>query len=196
MAVPRAARIGRACSQSPISGGVYAILARKGQPAPWNSAITCSNVTSGHSTLGARTFTTSIPLRKKKGKANLEKAKSETRPTAQGQSPVAPTAVDDAFDFSGLESSILKAMEQLTHDLAQLRPGGRLDPSVLESIKVQLDKSSQETLRISDLAQVIPRGRNISVVVGDKDVSQLFNFSIESWALFILHLKKNLKKFA
>jgi len=120
-------------------------------------------------------FSTSPFLSKKGGKHNREQAQTEPRPTAQGGEPIAPTPVDDAFDFSGLESSILKALEKLTHDLSQLRAGGRFNPDLLEALRVQLDKTNpQDTIRLSDVAQVVPRGRNISVIVHDKEVSAFY----------------------
>lgn len=78
------------------------------------------------------------------------------------------TAVDDAYDFSTLEAKILKAIEHLTHQLSQLRAGGRFNPDHLESLKVHPDKHSTQTVRLSDLAQVVPRGRIISVIVGEE----------------------------
>jgi len=75
------------------------------------------------------------------------------------------------FDFSPLETKILEAIERLTHDLSKLRAGGRFNPENLETLKVSLGKAgSKENVKLGDLAQVIPRGRNISVVVGDVDV--------------------------
>jgi ribosome recycling factor len=79
-----------------------------------------------------------------------------------------PTAVDDAYDFSSLEANILKAIEHLTHNLSQLRAGGRFNPDNLEVLKVKPIKGSNETARLSDLAQVVPRGRVISVIVGEE----------------------------
>lgn len=73
-----------------------------------------------------------------------------------------------------LESSILKAIEKLTHDLAQLRSGGRLNPEIVESLKVQLGTAGQgkETVRLGDIAQVVPRGRVLNVICGDDAVSK------------------------
>jgi ribosome recycling factor len=82
------------------------------------------------------------------------------------------TPTDEAFDFSTLESGILKALEKLTRDLSQLRSGGRFNPDVVENLKVQLGKAgSKETVRLKDLAQVVPKGRLLNVIVGEKEVS-------------------------
>lgn len=74
--------------------------------------------------------------------------------------------------MSELEASILKAIEKLTHDLAQLRSGGRLNPDIVESLKVQLGTAGQgkETVRLGDIAQVVPRGRVLNVICGDDAV--------------------------
>lgn len=66
-------------------------------------------------------------------------------------------------------------MEQLTHKLSQLRSGGRLNPEVVEGLKVQLgiagkDGTGKETVRLGDIAQVVPRGRMLNVICGDAEV--------------------------
>lgn len=85
------------------------------------------------------------------------------------------TATDGAYDLSVLESEILKAIEQLTHKLSQLRSGGRLNPEVVEGLKVQLgiagkDGDGKETVRLGDIAQVVPRGRMLNVICGEAEV--------------------------
>jgi ribosome recycling factor len=83
----------------------------------------------------------------------------------------ASTPTDQAYDLSILESNILKAMEKLTHDLSQLRSGGRFNPDVVESLKVLVGKGDgKETTRVKELAQVVPKGRVLSVIVGEKEV--------------------------
>lgn len=85
------------------------------------------------------------------------------------------TATDEAYDLSGLEAQILKAMEKLAHDLGELRAGGRLNPKVVEDLKVQLghagkDGHGKEAYRLGDLAQVVVRGRMLQVICGESDV--------------------------
>lgn len=75
-----------------------------------------------------------------------------------------------------MESQILKAIERLSHDLAELRSGGRLSPEGIEKLKVTLKTTGsaqgpKETHRVGDLAQVIPKGRVVSVVAGDEEVN-------------------------
>jgi ribosome recycling factor len=48
------------------------------------------------------------------------------------------------LDLSVLEAEVLKAMEQLTHKLSQLRSGGRLNPDVVEALKVQLGTAGKD----------------------------------------------------
>ncbi|KAL1629064.1 ribosome-recycling factor [Neofusicoccum ribis] len=84
------------------------------------------------------------------------------------------TPTDDAYDLSTMESQILKAMERLTHELSELRAGGRFNTEHLEKLKVTLKPSGsalgeKETHRLGDLAQVIPKGRVVTVIAGDED---------------------------
>lgn len=89
------------------------------------------------------------------------------------------TATDEAYDLTMLESDILRAMEQLTHKLSHLRSGGRLSPDVVESLKVQLgsagkDGDGKETVRLGDIAQVVPRGRTLHVICGEAEVCRIW----------------------
>lgn len=122
-------------------------------------------------------------LHKKAGKANKAHAKTDSSPPVS--SPGQPTATDQAYDVSGLESQILKAMEKLTHDLSQLRGGGKLNPEVVESLKVQLGTAGQgkETVRLGDIAQVVPRGRMMNVVCGEEAV----RFPLSTYEMYILN---------
>jgi len=116
-------------------------------------------------------YPTPIPP-KKAGKANKAHAR-ESSPPAEGA--VRPSDVDKAYDFSGLESKILKSIEHFTHELSLLRAGGRFNPELLESLKVRLVKGSNETVRLGDIAQVVPKGRVISIIASEEDVSQPYN---------------------
>ncbi|KAF2642688.1 ribosome recycling factor, partial [Massarina eburnea CBS 473.64] len=130
-----------------------------------------------------RTFATSPILHKKAGKANKAHARSDSSPPVSA--PGLPTATDDAFDLSSLESSILKAIEKLTHELSQLRSGGRLSPEVVEGLKVQLgtagkDGVGKETVRLGDIAQVVPRGRMLNVICGEAEHIKPISSAISS----------------
>lgn len=124
--------------------------------------------------LPLRSFSTSSHLLKKAGKANKAHARSDSSPPVSSLSPATPT--DEALDVSSLESQILKALERLTHELSQLRSGGRLNPEIVEGLKVQLgtQSSGKETVRLGDVAQVVPKGRVLNVMVGEPDVRSLY----------------------
>lgn len=119
----------------------------------------------------ARSFSASSQLHKKAGKANKAHAKSDSSPPVNKASQLTPT--DEAYDVSGLETQILKSIEKLTHELSQLRGGGKFNPNLVENLKVLLGTAGQgkETVRLADIAQVVPRGRILNVVCGEEDVS-------------------------
>ena len=75
-----------------------------------------------------------------------------------------------AFDFSTLEREILKSIERMTHKLAELRAGGRLNPSSIEGLPVKLDKDASGPVRIKDLAQVVAKGQYIHIILSDEAV--------------------------
>lgn len=116
-----------------------------------------------------RCLSLSAPLSKKAGKANKAHARSDSSPPVS--QPGAPTATDEALDVSGLERTVLEAIEKLTHDLAQLRTGGRFNPELVDNLRVTLGTGStgKERVRLGDIAQVVPRGRMLHVVCGDEE---------------------------
>ncbi|KAF2178361.1 ribosome recycling factor [Zopfia rhizophila CBS 207.26] len=117
----------------------------------------------------ARAFISSSILHKKGGKANKSHARSDSSPPVSDLS--SPTPTDEAYDVSILEANILKAMERLTHELSQLRSGGRFNPELIEGLKVQLgtQSSGKQTVKLRDIAQVVPKGRLLNVMVGEKE---------------------------
>ncbi|KAF2036623.1 ribosome recycling factor [Setomelanomma holmii] len=132
-------------------------------------SITRSRVTTPQCLFRAtRCFSMSSPQHKKAGKANKSHARTDSSPPVAN--PGQPTATDEAYDVSGLESQILQAIERLTHDLSQLRGGGKLNPEVVESLKVQLGTAGhgKESVKLGDIAQVVPRGRMLNVVCGEE----------------------------
>jgi ribosome recycling factor len=112
----------------------------------------------------------STHLQKKAGKANKTRARTDSAPPVTNPGPRTPT--DEAYDISGLEARILRALEKLTHDLSQLRGGGRMNPDIVESLKVQLGTAGhgKESVRLGDIAQVVPRGRVLNVICGEEAV--------------------------
>lgn len=122
-----------------------------------------------------RSFSISSPLQKKAGKANRAHAKTDSTSPVNNAGAATPT--DEAYDVSGLESQILKAIEKLTHELSQLRGGGKMNPEIVEGLNVQLGTAGgqggqhgKETVRLGDIAQVVPRGRVLNVVCGEEAV--------------------------
>lgn len=80
--------------------------------------------------------------------------------------------MEDPFDFSELDAGIEKALKRLGEDLSKLRTGGRFNPELIENLRVNLNKEGKKTERLGDLAQVLPKGgRMVMVLVGEKDVS-------------------------
>ena len=62
--------------------------------------------------------------------------------------------------------------------LSKLKSGGRFNPEVLETLRVNLGKvGGGAVVALRDIAQVVPKGRVVNVVVGENDVS---TFSILS----------------
>lgn len=112
-----------------------------------------------------RCLTISASLRKKGNKA----VRAEQHP----QNASGSVEANDPFDFTTLQSEIDTGIENLKNDLSKLRAGGRFNPEVLETIRVQPDKGSNETAKLNDLAQVIPKGRTVQILVGEKDVGNL-----------------------
>ena len=119
-----------------------------------------------------RPFATTPTLLKKGGKAARDESKSQ----AASQKHAAPA--DDPADFSALEADISAAVTRLKDDLSKLRAGGRFNPELLENLRVQPDKSSAAKVRLSDVAQVVPKGRTVQVLVGEKDVRRGYLLSL------------------
>jgi hypothetical protein len=114
-----------------------------------------------------RTFTTTPHLLKKGGKAARDESKSQQQASS---SKGAAAPADDPNDFSTLEADIATAVERLKDDLSKLRAGGRFNPELLENLRVQPDKNNAERVKLSDVAQVVPKGRTVQVLVGERDV--------------------------
>ncbi|KAF7713229.1 Uncharacterized protein PECH_002216 [Penicillium ucsense] len=117
-----------------------------------------------------RPFTTSPALYKKKDKASSKKGSNADAESSGSSSSVAAAGADDPYDLSALHSGITNALSRLKDDLSKLRSGGRFNTAVLESLKVQLSKDGQDTARLGDLAQVVPKGgRMVTILVAEED---------------------------
>jgi len=79
-------------------------------------------------------------------------------------------AAADPLDLSLLHDGIAEALQRLKDDFSKLRAGGRLNPEVIENLRVHL-KGGKESVRLGDLAQVIPKGgRMLTIMVGEEDL--------------------------
>lgn len=126
-----------------------------------------------------RTFT-STPTLPKKSASNPRSARKTPKvssPTVSRHVPDnAATSNRDAeidpYDHSTLQSGITKALTRLQDALTKTKDAGRITPEILESLPVELTtkdntspapgstppKSTKQTLRLGDLASVVPKG--------------------------------------
>lgn len=56
--------------------------------------------------------------------------------------------------------------------MGKIRAGG-LGPEAVEDVRVSLGKGRGEKVRVGDVASVVVRGRNVGVLVGEKEVCLL-----------------------
>jgi hypothetical protein len=127
-----------------------------------------------------RHFTASTALlgkSKKKEKHSSGGDAASTSTSTSRDSKSSSTSPQDPHDFTALEEDIAANLQTLQTKLAHLRTSTRLDPQRVEEIRVVLDKAGSQSLKLGDVAQVIPKGgRNMVVMIGDKDVCPLFPF--------------------
>lgn len=118
-----------------------------------------------------RQFSLSSACQKKGGKAAREASRESASSSSLANTPASSSGSEDPSDFSALEEEIAKTIERLRSDLSKLRSGGRFNPDVLEALRVQLGKGSDSAVvKLGDVAQVIPKGRTVQVLVGEQDV--------------------------
>ncbi|MCJ1380827.1 hypothetical protein MMC17_003936 [Xylographa soralifera] len=109
-------------------------------------------------------FFSTTPLLLKKGQ------RDEPKRTVEKATARSEAADNDPYDFSALEAGIDRALERLNDELSKLKPGGRFNPDMLEALRVSLVKGSRVTVKLADVAQVMPRGgRTVVVLVGEAD---------------------------
>ncbi|KAE8348080.1 putative ribosome recycling factor [Aspergillus coremiiformis] len=114
---------------------------------------------------GSRWFSTSPLLYKKK-----DKTKSNPGSGPDAAPPKAGVALEDPYDLSQLHDGVRAAVSHLKDELSKLRVGGRLSTESIASLRVRLNKGSKETVKLGELAQVIPKGgRMITVLVSEED---------------------------
>lgn len=127
--------------------------------------------------LQGRRFVNSPVLHKKKDKAK--------NTPASDPDPSPDAASEDPFDHSQLQTGIATAVSRLKDDLSKLRAGGRFNTASLESLRVQLSKDSHDSVKLGDLAQVVPKGgRMVTILVAEEDVSWLLPFRYNAFDAF------------
>ncbi|KAE8141487.1 ribosome recycling factor [Aspergillus pseudotamarii] len=114
---------------------------------------------------GRMRFSTSPLLFKKKDKTkNISSSSPDPRP------PKAGLVSDDPYDLAQLHDGIAAAVSRLKDDLSKLRVGGRLNTDAIESLRVQLSKGGKETVKLGELAQVVPKGgRMVTLLASEED---------------------------
>ncbi|KAJ5577788.1 uncharacterized protein N7459_006752 [Penicillium hispanicum] len=108
----------------------------------------------------SRSFASSPTLYKKKDKTKTSVQQPEFDLAAASQDP---------SDLSQLHAGIRVALTRLKDDLSKLRAGGRFNTASLESLKVQPMKDSHDTVKLGDLAQVVPKGGRMVTVLATEE---------------------------
>lgn len=80
----------------------------------------------------------------------------------------------DPFDFSALNDSIANQLDWLKKQIAEVRKGGR-SAAAIEELRVSLPGGGAQKTNLGELAHVVPRGRVLAVMVGDKEVCFIFS---------------------
>ncbi|KKK23781.1 hypothetical protein AOCH_000285 [Aspergillus ochraceoroseus] len=113
-----------------------------------------------------RNFSVSPFLNKGKKKDSTKQASGlSSEPKTSHASP----GSQDPLDLTQLEHGIATAVSRLKEELSKLRVGGRLNHESIESLRVQLSKGSKETVKLGELAQVVPKGgRMVTVLVSEE----------------------------
>ncbi|OGM39962.1 putative Hsp70 chaperone (HscA) [Aspergillus bombycis] len=125
---------------------------------------------------GGMRFSTCPLLFKKK-----DKTKSGSSSSPDARPPKAAAVSEDPYDLAQLHHGIAVAVCRLKDDLSKLRMGGRLNTDAIENLRVQLSKGSKETLKLGDLAQVVPKGgRMVAVLVSEEDHIKLITSAVVS----------------
>lgn len=126
-----------------------------------------------------RAFSNTHILYKKKDKAKKGAASEQSdddqpsKSTGGGGGGGAP---EDPSDLSQLQNDVAASISRLKDDLSKLRAGGRLNTEVIEEFRVHLSKASKDTVKLGELAQVVPKGgRMVTVLAAEEDVRFFFS---------------------
>ncbi|KAL6239426.1 hypothetical protein BDW75DRAFT_227302 [Aspergillus navahoensis] len=97
------------------------------------------------------------------------KKRESVKQSDTGVKTHANVAPEDPLDLTQLELGIATAVSRLKDELSKLRMGGRLSSETIESLRVQLSKAGKETVKLGELAQVVPKGgRMVAVLVSEE----------------------------
>ncbi|KAL8803384.1 MAG: hypothetical protein Q9182_003182 [Xanthomendoza sp. 2 TL-2023] len=162
----------------------FSILARTSRRSPsklsYSLCTQCRSIVHANhrpplpSLSNTQAFSTHHPLRKKQG------GKGSSKNTVGINASKIANDNIDPLDFSTLESEITKIVEKLQEDVRGIRAGG-IDIEAVENARVTLKnmstdaaKKKMETkevvkVKLRDLCQVVPRGRMLVLMVGDKE---------------------------
>ncbi|ETS74802.1 hypothetical protein PFICI_13286 [Pestalotiopsis fici W106-1] len=97
-------------------------------------------------------------------------APASTPSSSSGGSSQHPTPnPEEPLDFADVQSRLAKASEAPAEALKKLKSGGRFNPDLIGSLRVQPDKKEAATYPLRELAQVVPKGgRTISLLVHEE----------------------------
>ncbi|OJI84291.1 hypothetical protein ASPTUDRAFT_56215 [Aspergillus tubingensis CBS 134.48] len=115
--------------------------------------------------MATRSFSSSPFWCKKKDKTKATSGADSGKPL-----PKVGASSEDPHDFSQLHDGIAAALSRLRDELSKMRVGGRFNTASIESLRVQLNKSSKQSIKLGDLAQVVPKGgRMVTILASDED---------------------------
>ena len=124
-----------------------------------------------------RAFSNTQILYKKKDKARKGASSEQSDDDQPSKSSGGGGVPDDPSDLSQLQNDVAASITRFKDDLSKLRAGGRLNTEAIEEFRVHLSKGSKDTVKLGELAQVVPKGgRMVTVLAAEEDVSFLFLF--------------------
>ncbi|KAL4798141.1 Hsp70 protein-domain-containing protein [Aspergillus venezuelensis] len=122
-----------------------------------------------------RGFSSSSILHKSK------KRDSTKQSGAEAKGLQANAASEDPLDLTQLDHGIATAVSRLKDELSKLRMGGRLSPETIENLRVRLGKETKETVKLGELAQIVPKGgRMVTILVSEVNHMKPINSAIIS----------------
>ena len=127
-----------------------------------------------------RSFSSTPPSLKKGGKAARDAAKPSSSNNNSSNDSSSTAADIDPYDLSDLETDLTKIHERLKTDLSKLRTGGRFNHDTLLNLRVTPTKTSSTTIPLSDIAQLIPKGRTLQILVSEEMYTKPVSSAIQA----------------